>query len=81
LSAASSTSVGQLKGERGRHEDQDRPLAAQRLVGDLDELAVAEGLRLERSDGAVDQLHVEPLVGVVGGGAAADRAGSMQYTN
>lgn len=34
--------------------DQDRPLALQAFVGDLDELAVVEGLRLERLDLGVD---------------------------
>jgi hypothetical protein len=39
-----------VEGEGGRHEDQDRPLALQAGVGDLDELAVVEGIGLERLD-------------------------------
>mmetsp|Transcript_37506 Transcript_37506/g.87313 ORF Transcript_37506/g.87313 Transcript_37506/m.87313 type:complete len:200 (+) Transcript_37506:3728-4327(+) len=46
-----------VEGEGGRHEDQDRPLALQGLVGQVDELAVVEGLGLEGLDLGVDQGH------------------------
>jgi hypothetical protein len=37
-----------IEGEGGRHEDQDRPLALEGLVGDLDEFAGVEGGGFER---------------------------------
>ena len=47
--------------ERGRHEDQDRPLALQALLGHFDELtlavAVHEGGGLERLHLRIDQGH------------------------
>ena len=48
---------GAVEGERGRHEDQDRPLALQAFVGNLDELAVAVRGGLERFDLGVDERH------------------------
>ena len=47
------------------HEDEDRPLAPQRLVGDVDELAVVEGGGLEGLDLGVDQRHGALQVGWV----------------
>jgi hypothetical protein len=46
-----------VEGEGGRHEDQHGPLALEALFGDFDELAVVEGLRLERLDLGVDEGH------------------------
>ena len=46
-----------VEGERGRHEDDHRPLALEAGIGDFNELAVVEGLVLERLDGGIDQGH------------------------
>jgi len=46
-----------VEGEGRRHEDQDRPLAVQALLGDFDELAIVEGFGLERLDLGVDEGH------------------------
>jgi hypothetical protein len=45
------------EGEVGRVEDEHAPLAADRLIRDLDELPVGKSGRLERLDGGVDQRH------------------------
>jgi hypothetical protein len=50
-----------VEGEGRRHEDHDRPLALERGIRDLDELAVVEGGGLERFDGGVDQGHCDFL--------------------
>jgi hypothetical protein len=47
-----------IEGEGCRHEDQHGPFALQRLLGDFDELAVMEGLGLERLDLSIDKGHV-----------------------
>jgi hypothetical protein len=56
-----------VEGERGRHEDQHRPLAFQALVGDFNELALAgavdESGGLEGLNGRVDQGHEGLLCG------------------
>ncbi|MNT28028.1 hypothetical protein D3C72_1636840 [compost metagenome] len=49
-----------VEGEGRRHEDQHRPLALERLVGHIDELAVEVSLGLEGLDCGVDQGHVIP---------------------
>jgi hypothetical protein len=46
-----------VEGEGGRHEDHDGPLALQAGFGDFDELAVVEGLGLERLNLGVDERH------------------------
>jgi hypothetical protein len=46
-----------VEGEGCRHEDQDRPLALQGAVGDLDELAIQVSVGFERLDLGVDQGH------------------------
>src|SRR3546814_8520661 len=51
-----------IEGECGRHEDQHGPLALQALVGDFDELAIVERLRLERLDFGIDQRHQKVLL-------------------
>ena len=45
------------EGEVGRIEEHHRPLALQIGVGDVDELALLEGLGLERLDLGVDERH------------------------
>ena len=45
------------EGEVGRIEEEDRPLALGGRLGDVDELAVLEGGRLERFDFGIDQRH------------------------
>ena len=52
--------------ERRRHEHQDGPLALERLVGDLDELAVVERLGLEGLDLRIDDCHCFRPVGWMG---------------
>ena len=46
-----------VEGESGRHENQNRPLALERVIGHLNEFAVVEGLGLERLDLCIDQRH------------------------
>jgi hypothetical protein len=44
-----------IEGECCGHENQYRPLAFERLIRDLDEFAVVEGLCFERLDLGVDE--------------------------
>src|SRR5690606_12206413 len=54
------------EGEVGRVEEHDRPLAAEVLVGDLDELAVVEGRGLEGLDLGVEKSHADGSSGCEG---------------
>ncbi len=59
-----------VEGEGCRHEDHHRPLALHGLVGDFDELAVVEGVGLERGDLGIDQRGHESSLSVAGRGEA-----------
>jgi len=80
LSAASSTSVGQLKVKAGRHEDHDDHLPFMDSFADFDELAVVESLRLERRTVVLisDMGVVSRLVCRNGKGVKAAMAGIVR---